>query len=215
MQHPEVPRKQGPDDPAGTKRRRLVLFGAGALALVLAIIGTVAAVESGPSSTQARQPSAITAPPDAAASQPRGHHQAPKPDHASKSAPAPVLADGTYPTYVKGVDVEGATVTVDVLQAFQNEDAVQAAIEDGMSAEEAAIQYIYIRNQNPLLRTLPVAADVQIDFLGSCEGPSDRDALLSELKDATTPFTTLYYYDITVENGAIQQIVEHVAEAAC
>jgi hypothetical protein len=197
-------------------QKRLVLLGAGALALVLAIIATVAAMEGGSSSAQARRPSAATAPPPDVAAFPAGTYaKEPTAQQGSNTAPASVLADGTYPTYVKGVDVQGATITVDVLQVFEDGEAVQAAIEDGVSPDEAAMQYLYIRNENPRLRTLPVTADVQIHFIGSCEGTSDRDALLSELKDATTLFTTLYYYDITVRNGAIHQIAEHLAKPAC
>ena len=67
------------------------------------------------------------------------------------------LADGVYPTFVRAVDVPGATITVDVLQTFVGSDAHQAAIQDGVSWNDVRYDPVYIRNENPLLRTLPVA----------------------------------------------------------
>src|SRR5206468_1974664 len=119
-----------------------------------------------------------------------------------------------YPTYVTNVDVDGAKTTVDVIQVFQGEDATDAAIEDGMSPEEALYIYIYVRNQNPLLRTLGVARNVRIVFLDGCEAP-DRTTGLKELAKVTKHFDDLYYYDITVTNGVIHEIIQRIAEAAC
>jgi hypothetical protein len=103
-----------------------------------------------------------------------------------------VLADGTHPTYIAEVDVDSSTITIDVIQVFENEAAVNAAIEDGMAPGEAQYLYIYVRNQNPRLRTLPVARDVRIEFADGCETPPDRDAALSELAKRTRPFDKLY-----------------------
>jgi hypothetical protein len=201
------------------RNRRMVTLGAGAIALVLAIIATVAAVGGGSSSaTQPREPLALVASPATIASQSPSDHVASKPaKKAKESKPAaPVLADGTYPTYVTKVDVDGATITVDVIQVFQDEAAVKAALEDGVQDVVAEGLYIYVRNENPRLRTLPVASDVHIEFLGTCESPGDRDAALTELaKKAKDDFFNLYYYDITVMHGAIQQIIQRIAQAAC
>jgi hypothetical protein len=203
------------------RNRRMVTLGAGALALVLAIIATVAAVGRGSSSAaQAHQPATTVASPATIASQSSSDQVASVPAKKAKSvsAPstpaAPVLADGTYPTYVTKVDVGGATITVDVIQVFQNEAAVKAAIEDGMTRDEAQMLYIYVRNQNPLLRTLGVAGNVRIVFLDGCEAP-DRTTGLTELAKVTKHFDSLYYYDITVTNGVIHQILQRIAEAAC
>jgi len=92
-----------------------------------------------------------------------------------------VLADGTYPTYIDKVDVKDATITVDVIQLFENEAAINAAVEDGMSANDAQYLYVYIRNQNPRLRTLPVARNIDIEFTDGCEAPPVRDKALTEL----------------------------------
>ena len=202
------------------RNRRMVTIGAGALALVLAIIATVAAVGDGSSSAaQAPKPLALVASPATVASQSPSDHVASKPAKKAKapSTPAaPVLADGTYPTYVTKVDVHGATITVDVIQVFQDEAAEKAALEDGVQDVLAEGLYIYVRNENPRLRTVPVASDVHIEFIGDCESPGSREAALTELaKKAKDDSFNLYYYDITVMHGAIHQIVQHVAQAAC
>src|SRR5439155_16753678 len=129
------------------------------LALVLAIIATVAAVGGGSSSAaQAREPLALAASPDTIGPQSPSDAVASKPaKKAKESQPAaPVLADGVYPTYVTKVDVDGATITVDVIQVFQDEAAEKAAIEDGVQDVVAEGMYIYVRNENPRLRTLAV-----------------------------------------------------------
>jgi hypothetical protein len=202
------------------RHRRTLLLGAGAMALVLATIGIIAAL-AGPSSpaAQAHVPSVTVASPnsiDAASSATRqspGGQAAPS---STKATPAPpVLEDGIYPTYISEVDVDGARITVDVIQVFEDEAAVNAAIEDGMAPGEARYLYVYIRNENPRLRTLQVAPDLRIEFLGECQAPPNRNAALTELADKTTPFNGTYYYDVTVTDGAIQLITERLAVAAC
>ena len=103
------------------------------------------------------------------------------------------LADGVYPTYVRAVDIEGATVTVDVLQTFFGEDAHQAAVEDGKDWRDVRYDPVYIRNENPLLRTLPVAPDAHIKLIGLCEAPTARSASRScarRPRRSPTPSTT-------------------------
>jgi hypothetical protein len=84
-----------------------------------------------------------------------------------------------------------------------------------MTAEQVQGLYIYVRNENPLLRTLPVASDVRIDFLGTCESPGDRGAALTKLAKKTKHFDDLYYYDISVVDGVIHQIIQRIAGNAC
>jgi hypothetical protein len=202
------------------RRRRTILLGAGALALVMASIGTAAALggRSSPS-TQSRQPSATVAAKGVVASIPQSSNGQVALKAVTSTA-APVLADGTYPTYITKVDVDGATITVDVIQLFENEAAVDAAVEDGMIANDAQYLYVYIRNENPRLRTLPVARNIDIQFADGCEAPPQRDAALTELAKRTATSDKvngqhLYYYDVTVTDGAIHQIQQRLVEAAC
>jgi hypothetical protein len=201
------------------RSRRTVVLGAGALALALSIIGTAAAVGGRSSPTAPAHVPSITeaAPSGLPEALPEVPRAAAQPATSTSSTPAaPVLADGTYPTYITKVDVDGATITVDVIQVFQDEAAEKAALEDGMQDVLAEGLYIYVRNENPRLRTLAVARDVHIQFHGECESPGTRNAALTELaKKAKDDFFNLYYYDITVVHGAIHQIVQRLAQAAC
>lgn len=212
--HDLDPQRTGPPPSAKpTRRRRKVLLAAGALALVLSTVGTVAAVAGRSSpAVQAKTPSATQAAPnarDATNGQPAAN--------APPSTPASqLLADGTYPAYINKVDVKSATITVDVIQVFPNgEAAINAAVEDGMSRSEAQYLYVYIRNENPRLRTLGVARNVTIHFADGCDASPVRDKALTELAKRTATFNTMYYYDVVIANGRIQQITQRLAQAAC
>jgi hypothetical protein len=204
-----------PTTPATPRRHRTrIMLGAGTLVVVLGTTGIVTALAGrSPTAKQTLRPPATVAKPATVASTPPAAPPSPSSQEASGSGSS--LADGTYPTYVRGVDVHGATITVDVIQVFQDEAAVKAAMEDGKTLDEAQYLYVYIRNQSSRLRTLPVATDVRIEFVGTCESPPDRNAALTELAKKTTPFDKTYYYDITVAGGAINRIAQHLAIPAC
>lgn len=197
------------DRSAHRGRRSIVLFVAAALALGLGVTGVRASLGGGSSSLRARTdptvpglvaPAAVTHHVPVAAAQPTTDPTA--------------LADGVYPTFVRTVDVPGATITVDVLQIFVGSDAHQAAIQDGVSWNDVRYDPVYIRNENPLLRTLPVAPDVHIKLIGVCEAPS-RSIGLTQLRNATTPFTDTFYYDVEVVQGSVGGIQQRIAVAGC
>jgi hypothetical protein len=119
--------------PTSRRRRRLILLGAGTLALLLSTTGMVTVLAGWSSHTPQHPESSVavagasrdaTAPPTAARPSPNGHASPPPPTKSpgpptAPPTPAPVLADGTYPTYLGEVDVDGATITVDVVQLFE------------------------------------------------------------------------------------------------
>jgi hypothetical protein len=208
------------------RRRQMALVAAGAAVFVVGSSGVVAALVGGHANPVPSPERLTTVQAETGIEETPGSTMdridRPWPAPAVTSSPSAdpnALADGTYPTFVHRVNVSGATITVDVIQIFENgEDAVRAAMEDGMSKEEAQTYLydpVYVRNQNPLLRTLPVARDVRIEFLGTCESPGDRDAALQELRDKTTPFNAFYYYSVTVRDGAVHRVVEHQTGSAC
>jgi hypothetical protein len=202
------------DRSAGLRGRRgIVVLVAGVLAVGLVIIGIQAALAGGSSTPQASpEPSATVAPPRES---PSGGVTHPSPSVTPQPTPDPyALADGVYPTYVRAVDVEGATITVDVLQTFFGEDAHQAAIEDGVAWKDVRFDPVYIRNENPLLRTLPVARDAKIKMMAMCLAPS-RQIGLTELKHETANFDEVYYYDVTVVDQTITEIYQRIAISAC
>jgi hypothetical protein len=130
------------------------------------------------------------------------------------AAPRPVLADGTYPAFIRKVDPDRRTMVVDVIQVFEGKAALQAAVQDGRGSAGTWYPDPYIRNQSSRLRTLPVARVASIKFFNTCEGPTATRAVLSVLaKNATT--SKAYYYSLTVAGGSVRRIVEHQAIPAC
>jgi hypothetical protein len=198
--------------------RKLVVVIAAALVVGLGITGVYALASGGSSSGAGPDPAATSAPPSPSASASVSSPTPPATPRTSTTAPPTpdptALADGTYPTFVRAVDLDGATVEVDVLQVFVGADAHQAAIEDGVSWNDVRFNPVYIRNENPLLRTLPVARDAHIKLLGMCEAPS-RSIGLKELRNVTTPFTDAFYYDVTVVGGSVVGITQKIAVSAC
>ena len=196
--------------------RKLVVIIAAALALGLGITGVYALAGGGSSSGSGPDPAVTSAPTSSSATPASSTPSAtPRPSTTAPPTPDPTaLADGTYPTFVRAVDLDGATVEVDVLQVFVGAEAHQAAIEDGVSWNDVRFDPVYIRNENPLLRTLPVARDAHIKLLGMCEAPS-RSIGLKELRNETTPFTDTFYYDVTVVGGSVVGITQKIAVAAC
>lgn len=126
---------------------------------------------------------------------------------------AAVLADGVHHALIRKVDVANGRLTVDVVQAFFDGDAVKAAIADGKSREEAQYLPVWLRNENPRLRTLPVAAGFKADLYQPCEEPSGRGAVLEQL--ATNARSGVYFYSLTVRDGAVQSVKERLAINAC
>jgi hypothetical protein len=123
------------------------------------------------------------------------------------------LADGRYDSYVRKVDPDRDLIVVDLVQVFNGDAAVRAAIEDGMDRDAAQVRDTYVRNQNDRLRTLEMASNVQLHLIGSCDS-TGREALFSKLiKDAN--YGDLFYYTLRVQGGVVQRIDEHQAQPAC
>jgi hypothetical protein len=208
------------DQPAILRGPGIVLFVAGALAFGLGVSGISTSIAGGSSQLRTRPDPTVTfTPAEPVASAAVTHPVRP----ATPARPSPTasptldptaLADGIYPTYVRAVDVRGATVTVDVLQTFFGDAAHRAAIQDGVPWSDVQFEPVYIRNDNPLLRTLPVARDVRIKLIGVCMDPGRRIAL-TELRTATTPFTDTFYYEVTVVGGDVERIQQLIAVAGC
>jgi len=198
-------------------RRGIVLFVLGALAMGIGVAGVRAlANDSAPQQHVEAEGPATQAP----AAPPAVIDPSPSvgPTQSSPSTePVPdpnALADGVYPTFVRAVDVRDATVTVDVLQVFVGAEQHQAAIEDGGDWAYVMYDPVYVRNENPLVRKLPVAWDVRILFYGWCDYPS-RWAGLTELRKEAASSGEGWYYEITVVDGEIVGIEQKVASSGC
>ena len=128
---------------------------------------------------------------------------------------APVLADGHYDAYVRQVDSGRDRLVVDLVQVFHDQAAVNEAIADGQSRKDAQYLSTYVRNENPRLRTLPLAGGLDVRLLGGCEeSGSDRAAVLSRLA-AHAKRMGPYYFTLTVADGKVKRIQEHLAINAC
>lgn len=198
-------------------RRGIVLFVAGALAIGIGVASVRALASDSPTTqkhVEAEGPATPTPVVPSAVTDPSPSVAPTQPSPSAELAPDPnALADGVYPTFVRAVDVQGATVTVDVLQVFVGAEQHQAAIEDGVDWRNVMYDPVYIRNENPLLRTLPVAGDARITFVGGCESPS-RQAGLNQLRREGVDNET-YYYEVSVIDGSVVAIEQKIAISAC
>jgi hypothetical protein len=203
---------------ASRTRRGIVLFVAG-LAMGLGVVGVRALASDSPAPhkhVEAEGPVTQTPVAPPAVTDPSPSVAPTPPSPAVEPAPDPnALADGIYPTFVRAVDVQGATITVDVLQAFVGEaEQHQAAIEDGVDWRDVMYEPVYIRNENPRVRTLPVARDVRILFIGWCDRP-DRWAGLTYLRKETAWGSEAFYYEITVVDGDVVGLEQKFAATGC
>jgi hypothetical protein len=219
----QAPPHQPMPTPPRRRRRALTLLTAGTLVLLATGIGVSVAIASRPAPT-APAPSATaeepgTAAPDTqpnpAQQQPAQDQQTPAPAGGTATGTPPALADGKHDAFIRKLDTGGGTVVVDVVQVFKDKAAVDAAIQDGTPRDAAQYLPVYVRNQNPRLRTLPLASNFQADLLGGCEDSTlSRQALLDKLA-SNAKIAGVYYYTLTVKDGAVQRIDEHLAINAC
>jgi len=134
-------------------------------------------------------------------------------EQSGTEAAAPVLPDGDTTAYI--TKVASDRIVVDVVQVFNDDKAVKAAIADGKPPAEAKYLTGWVRNENPRLRTLPLAGGLDVRLLGGCEeSGSDRAAVLSRLADHAKRKGS-YYFTLTVIDGKVKRIQEHLAINAC
>jgi hypothetical protein len=227
-----------PSAPHPPRRRRVALFAAGAV--LLAALGSGGALalanrndhqsaatpssaaaaqaaaniqSAQPAAGQSAKPAAPTpASHDPASSQQRGSDNKQTSGRLQREGVV-TLADGRYDGFVRKVDPDRDLIVVDLVQVFTGDAAVRAAIEDGMDRDAAQVRDTYVRNQNPRLRTLEMASNVQLHLIGSCDS-TGREELFSKLiKDAN--YGDLFYYTLRVQGGVVQRIDEHQAQPAC
>jgi hypothetical protein len=129
------------------------------------------------------------------------------------TTPAP--PDGKHDAFIRKLDTRAGTVVVDVVQVFKDQAAVDAAIQDGRPRDAAQYLSVWVHNQNPRLRTLPLASGFKVDLLGGCEDSTlSRQQVLDKLA-GNAKLAGVYYYTLTVKEGAVQRIQEHLAINAC
>jgi len=146
---------------------------------------------------------------------------APKPTPTPKvvidRVPPPVLADGRYDSYIRTVNTNRQRLVVDLVQVFKYPASVDAAIADGLARDQAQVLDVWVRNQNPRLRTLALASDVQIDLLpGDCiESRNHQLAKLIKDSRAISNSRPAFYFTLTVAGGVVHRIQEDKTFNAC
>jgi hypothetical protein len=212
---------------AGHRRRKQLVLVASALVVLAVAVGMSLAIATRPVAPQATaDPVAV---PAAAAdqnanAQPAQDSQtgtATKPDTVTKTgssgggATAPAaLEDGTHTAYITKVDQVNHRIVVDVVQVFEGDQAVKEAIADGRSRSEAQYLTTWVRNENPRLRTLPMASGMVVKLWDACEENGSGHNLLTMLS-ANASHKGTYYYALTVSHGKVTQIQERLAINAC
>ena len=128
-----------------------------------------------------------------------------------------MLADGRHDSYVRTVDTNRQRLVVDLVQVFKYPASVDAAIADGMARDQAQVLDVWVRNQNPQLRTLPLASDLQIDLLpGDCiESRNHQLAKLIKDSRAISNSRPAYYFTLTVAGGVVHRLQEDNTFNAC
>jgi hypothetical protein len=199
------------------RRRAPLVLAVSGLAVVAIAVGASLAVATRPIARPAT--AAADAVPPTIATEQGAAEPAARPESSAAPAAAgaatPALEDGDHDAYITKVDGANDRIVVDVVQVFNDDEAVKAAIADGKSPAEARYLTGWVRNENPRLRTLPLAADLKVDLLGTCEeSGSDREAVLTRLADNAKRKGN-YYFMLTVSDGTVQQIQERLAINAC
>jgi hypothetical protein len=236
--NPRTSTQTGPS--TGRRRRTPLVLAASALAVLAIAVGTSLAIATRPDAPQATAdpgvaPAAVAdAQNDQNANADQGTTAQPaqdtqtraatKPDADSKSdseatssgsgAAAPAaLPDGTHTAYLTKVDQVNHRLVVDVVQVFEGDRAVKEAIADGKPRSEAQYLTTWVRNENPRLRTLPMASGVVVKLWNSCE--EDAGHNLFTVLSANASQKGTYYYALTVSHGKVTQIQERLAINAC
>jgi type V secretory pathway adhesin AidA len=197
------------------RRRAPLVLAVSGLAVVAIAVGASLAVATRPIARPA--PAAAGAVPPTIATEQGAAEPAARPESSAASAAAatPALEDGDHDAYITKVDGANDRIVVDVVQVFHDGAAVRAAIADGKSASDARYLTTWVRNENPRLRTLPLAGDLEVKLRDACgEDDPGREALLTRLA-ANASLDGTYYYTLTVRDGAVERIQERLAVNAC
>lgn len=123
------------------------------------------------------------------------------------------LADGRHYARVTAYDPDDRELTVDVVQWFEGDAAVAAAVDDGYQADDVANDY-YVRNENKRLRTLTIRAgtDIVVNTIAfERNGSSTKDTVITGAElvaylDAGTAQRALFWFEL--EGGTIVTLHE-------
>ena len=150
------------------RKRTLLVVGAIAVGLLSIAGGTVIALSGGDEQEAVTPSPTLEVSPTATPSTTETPSEEPSPSLSASPTKSPVIADGRHFVYVtEAAPPEGgpSTVTFDLAYFYRGERAEAEAAERG---DEVVNDY-YIVNDNPRLRTLPLADSVVVRYI-----PVDR-----------------------------------------
>jgi hypothetical protein len=125
--------------------------------------------------------------------------------HSDTTTSQPVLlADGRQPVFLKTVDSSRRTITFDLVQWYQGDDAAREAAKDHQ--ESPPPNDYYIRNVNSRLRTLPVRAAATITVNQIAGGNQNVPVSLARLASLTRSSSPMFW--ITVRHGQVVAVSE-------
>ena len=150
----------GAHEPARRGRSRLAALVVGALVLLALAFGGGYLLADGDGDEGAV---ASPSPPSASLSpslEPTASDQV-TPTPSVSPTPQPVLVDGRHFVFARSVKASPPSLRFDLAEFLTDEAAQEAAEEHG----DEAVNGYYIVNDNPRLRTLPVASDVRVRYI--------------------------------------------------
>lgn len=194
-------------------RRNLLIAGAIALAVLSIVAGALIALSSDDGAEPGQSEAPTTSPSPAESISPTA---SPEPTEAPSPEPgepeSAVLEDGRHLVYVDTAfrpEDGPARVRFDLVYWYTGDEAEEVAAEHGTEATNG----YFIENDNPRLRTLPLADEVEVEVMYVPEGaccelqPGDVDAWLeSILGTAQTDYPEDAPWWITVEDAQITRI---------
>jgi hypothetical protein len=159
-------------------------------------------------SPTAGEPSGVTGP--------TGPTTTPTPSPSAGPTPSPAIEDGRHFTFLSAIAIgDPTTITFDLAYFLTGDEAAEAAAERG--DESPPPNDYYIINDNPKLRTVPVAEDAELrilDWADCCDGfiTGSIDELAAAMASGEDPYGGVYRYTspfwLTVEDGQIVLIEE-------
>ena len=127
----------------------------------------------------------------------------------------PALADGTHFVRIAAVgdDQDPPRLVVDVQQWFTDQEAVDAALEDGVHPSEAGINGYYIRNENPRWRIVEVDPAAPVALTTYPHAQIDDPAIVelsrfASLFTASAEYLRYSPYWLTVRDGVVTRVEE-------
>jgi hypothetical protein len=147
---------------------------------------------------------------------PTGATASPSSEPTDPPTPEAAIEDGRHFTFLSAIDTgDPTTITFDLAYFFTGEEAADVAAERG--DESPPPNDYYIINDNPRLRTVPVAADAELrilDWANCCDGflVGSIDELAAAMQAGADPYGGVYHYTspfwLTVEGGEVILIEE-------